>query len=200
MCIVDLSVPFYKNSVWPSIIKTILGLKDKGVDILAQCKKKSFQWRPLCGVESKQEGVLGSLLLSVSLTPMEDRLMWTLSSLGDFSIGSVGTLVNSCTLLLTDIATQWVSLLPIKVSIFAWKLVLDRLPTRLNISRGGLDISSLLCPIYNSGVDSINHLFFSCLVALMLLEKTLEWWGLNCLVISSYVEWVLWFIISSYVE
>lgn len=40
MCIVDLSVPFYKNSVWPSIIKTILGLKDKGLDILAQCKKK----------------------------------------------------------------------------------------------------------------------------------------------------------------
>ncbi|GJQ90373.1 RNA-directed DNA polymerase, eukaryota [Tanacetum coccineum] len=41
----------------------------------------------------------------------------------------------------------WIKAMPIKVNVHAWKVRLDCLPTRLNISQRGMDIGSILCPI-----------------------------------------------------
>ncbi|GJS91301.1 hypothetical protein Tco_0773937 [Tanacetum coccineum] len=35
--------------------------------------------------------------------------------------------------------TRWVKAVPIKINILAWKVCLDRLPTRLNLSLRGID-------------------------------------------------------------
>ncbi|GJW58690.1 RNA-directed DNA polymerase, eukaryota, reverse transcriptase zinc-binding domain protein [Tanacetum coccineum] len=43
-------------------------------------------------------------------------------------------------------STRWIKAVPIKVNVLAWKIKLDNLPTRLNISRRGMDIDSILCP------------------------------------------------------
>ncbi|GKA39856.1 RNA-directed DNA polymerase, eukaryota, reverse transcriptase zinc-binding domain protein [Tanacetum coccineum] len=43
--------------------------------------------------------------------------------------------------------TRWIKAVPIKVNIHAWKIKLDILPTRLNISKRGMDIDSILCPL-----------------------------------------------------
>ncbi|GJZ08528.1 hypothetical protein Tco_0542811 [Tanacetum coccineum] len=42
---------------------------------------------------------------------------------------------------LADIPTRWVTNIPIKVNIFAWKLALDRLPTRANIYVKGMSFT-----------------------------------------------------------
>ncbi|GKC76475.1 RNA-directed DNA polymerase, eukaryota, reverse transcriptase zinc-binding domain protein [Tanacetum coccineum] len=61
--------------------------------------------------------------------------------------------------------TRWIKAMPIKVNVHAWKVRLDCLPTRLNISRRGMDIGSILCPICDTAVESSRHVFFNCNVA-----------------------------------
>ncbi|GJX14026.1 RNA-directed DNA polymerase, eukaryota [Tanacetum coccineum] len=58
--------------------------------------------------------------------------------------------------------TRWIKAMPIKVNVHAWKVRLDCLPTRLNISQRGMDIGSILCPICDTAVESSRHVFFNC--------------------------------------
>nr|GEZ56975.1 RNA-directed DNA polymerase, eukaryota [Tanacetum cinerariifolium] len=55
--------------------------------------------------------------------------------------------INDSFLPKMDVPTRWIKNIPIKINIFAWKLYLDKLPTRLNISLRGLDIPSFICPL-----------------------------------------------------
>ncbi|GJY08582.1 hypothetical protein Tco_0375636 [Tanacetum coccineum] len=43
--------------------------------------------------------------------------------------------------------TRWCTIIPRKVNIFMWRMLLDSLPHRLNLSSRGLDIDSILCPL-----------------------------------------------------
>jgi hypothetical protein len=50
-----------------------------------------------------------------------------------------------------------------KVSIFAWRLLRDRLPTRVNLAaRGILTPEAHMCVSSCGGVESAQHLFLSC--------------------------------------
>ncbi|MCI39465.1 glutamate-gated kainate-type ion channel receptor subunit GluR5, partial [Trifolium medium] len=52
---------------------------------------------------------------------------------------------------------------PLKVSIFAWRLLQDRLPTRANlVSRGILSTAAHHCVSGCGAVESAQHLFLSC--------------------------------------
>nr|GFA59777.1 RNA-directed DNA polymerase, eukaryota [Tanacetum cinerariifolium] len=61
-----------------------------------------------------------------------------------------------------NIATRWIKFIPIKVNVFAWKVYLDRLPTRLNLLHRGVHVPSLSCPICSSALEDTSHLHFSC--------------------------------------
>ena len=55
----------------------------------------------------------------------------------------------------------WCVKVPLKISTFVWKLMLDRLPTMLSLFNRG--ISSLnLCPFCNEESESTTHLFLLC--------------------------------------
>ncbi|GKF40303.1 RNA-directed DNA polymerase, eukaryota, reverse transcriptase zinc-binding domain protein, partial [Tanacetum coccineum] len=41
-------------------------------------------------------------------------------------------------------------------------LTTTMLPTRLNLSLRGLDIPSIMCPMCNNAVKSVDHVFFGC--------------------------------------
>ncbi|GJZ70539.1 RNA-directed DNA polymerase, eukaryota [Tanacetum coccineum] len=70
-----------------------------------------------------------------------------------------------------DVPTRWVKFIPIKINIFAWRVSLDELPTRLNLSLRGLDIPSIICPLCSIAVESTSHLLFSCQLARQLMLK-----------------------------
>ncbi|GJX40823.1 RNA-directed DNA polymerase, eukaryota [Tanacetum coccineum] len=65
-----------------------------------------------------------------------------------------------------------------KVNFLAWKIKLDNLPTRLNISRRGMDIDSILCPTCDKAVESTRHIFFTCLIARDILHLITSWWNI----------------------
>nr|GEW98618.1 RNA-directed DNA polymerase, eukaryota [Tanacetum cinerariifolium] len=70
----------------------------------------------------------------------------------------------------------------------------DKLPSRLNFSRLGIDIPSLMCLICESGVESLAHLLFFCLLARAVLAKVRRWWGFSSPELHSYEDWFSWFV------
>nr|GEX21954.1 RNA-directed DNA polymerase, eukaryota [Tanacetum cinerariifolium] len=91
-------------------------------------------------------------------------------------------------------ATKWIKSVPIKVNVLAWKIKLDALPTRLNISRRGMPLNSIACPICDRGVESSSHLFFACSLATQLACKISLWWNLSYAEITSYHDWHSWIV------
>ena len=45
---------------------------------------------------------------------------------------------------------------------FAWRLIRDQLPTKLNLRRRHIEINDLLCPFCRNKEEDVAHLFFNC--------------------------------------
>nr|GEX66642.1 RNA-directed DNA polymerase, eukaryota, reverse transcriptase zinc-binding domain protein [Tanacetum cinerariifolium] len=71
---------------------------------------------------------------------------------------------------------------------------MDVLPTRLNISRRGIDIHSISCPICDCGVESSEHLLFRCNLTRRIARKISLWWNVNYEDVNSYDEWSTWMV------
>ena len=84
---------------------------------------------------------------------------------GVFCVKDIRNLLDASFLPKDTNATRWIKSIPIKINVFAWKVYLDRLPTRMNLLSRGVYVSSLLCPICNSDHEDTSHLLFSCVVA-----------------------------------
>ena len=125
----------------------------------------SFRRKARVGAEQVQYNALFNLVRTVNLVPCSDRWVWTLENSGEFSVASIRKVIDDNRLLQVDTMTRWIKCVPIKVNVLAWKVKMDVLPTRLNISRRGIDIDTILCPVCECGVASSKHLFFSCCLA-----------------------------------
>ncbi|GKA85602.1 RNA-directed DNA polymerase, eukaryota [Tanacetum coccineum] len=88
--------------------------------------------------------------------------------------------------------TRRAKYVPIKVNILAWKIRCDVLPTRMNLSRRGIDIQATSCPICDYGVESSEHLFFRCNMIRDIGKQIVRWWNINYEEVSSYEEWKTW--------
>ncbi|GKC41134.1 RNA-directed DNA polymerase, eukaryota [Tanacetum coccineum] len=152
----------------------------------------SFRHLPRGGAEDTQFGLLNSCLANLILPQMRDRWYWSLEGSGDFSVKSIRILINDTLSSIGDVPTRWVKLVPIKINVFAWRVCLDRLPTRLNLSLRGVDIPSILCPICNVAPESSSHLFFMCPLARQVRSKVLRWWEIDDHDLRSYDEWLSW--------
>ncbi|GKD53993.1 RNA-directed DNA polymerase, eukaryota, reverse transcriptase zinc-binding domain protein [Tanacetum coccineum] len=154
----------------------------------------SFRRHPRGGFEISQLNVLKELADKINLVPIEDRWKWSLNSLGDFSVSSIRKVIDINRIPSFISKTRWVKYVPIKVNILAWKIKLDALPTRLNISRRGMDILCLECPCCGSGVESSDHLFFKCDLVRRIASKISEWWNVPYADCNSYEEWSAWLV------
>ncbi|GJU48215.1 RNA-directed DNA polymerase, eukaryota, reverse transcriptase zinc-binding domain protein, partial [Tanacetum coccineum] len=152
----------------------------------------SFRRAPRGGVEQSQFLSMLAKVEGVVLGNSKDRWSWSLSGSGDFSVASVRKLIDDKTLPEVYSKSRWNKVVPIKVNILAWKVKLDCLPTRINISRRGMDIDSILCPICDNAVESTTHIFFTCRIARELNRKILRWWDISYTEVSSYEEWLDW--------
>ncbi|GJY25826.1 RNA-directed DNA polymerase, eukaryota [Tanacetum coccineum] len=145
------------RTCWTTIVNEIRVLSDQGVNVLEFMRLKlgngdttSFwndNWSGGCVLkdlyprlyalenEQVQLDALLELVSTVNLVPMGDRWVWTLESSGEFSVASIRKVIDEKRLPIICSKTRWVKYVPIKVNVLAWKIKMDVLPTRLNISR-----------------------------------------------------------------
>ena len=92
-----------------------------------------------------------------------------------FSVASTRIMIDKLLLSSGGASTMWCRLFPIKFNITVWKLSLDRLPTRLNLSSRGINIPTLHCPICEDHLESRDHLFFSCTFVNNVIVRFARW-------------------------
>ena len=112
---------------------------------------------------------------------------------GLFSVASTRIMIDKLLLSSGGDSTMWCKLLPIKVNIMVWKLSLDRLPTRLNLSSRGINSPTLHCPICEDHLESRDHLFFSCTFVKNVIDRFARWWETQIPDISTFDQWMDWF-------
>nr|GFA77595.1 RNA-directed DNA polymerase, eukaryota [Tanacetum cinerariifolium] len=83
--------------------------------------------------------------------------------------------------------------IPIKVNVLAWKISMDRLPTRVNLHRRGVQVSPISCPICCEALENLDHLLFCCDLAKDIARSICNWWGLVWNPVDSYRSWLSWF-------
>ncbi|GJX33014.1 RNA-directed DNA polymerase, eukaryota [Tanacetum coccineum] len=120
----------------------------------------TFRQPPRGGAEEEQLGFLLSRMDGLILTNIPDRWVWSLEATGEFSVKSVRQLIDDSILLKEEVAIRWVKFMPIKINVFAWRVHLDKLPTRLNLSLKGIDISTIVCSLCHASVESGSDIFF----------------------------------------
>ncbi|GJX07307.1 RNA-directed DNA polymerase, eukaryota, reverse transcriptase zinc-binding domain protein [Tanacetum coccineum] len=148
----------------------------------------SFRRIPRGGIEQNQFDSLVELVRSVTIVPSADRWNWNLESTGIFSVASARRRIDEICLPNIGEETRWVKCVPIKINVLAWKIKTDALPTRFNISRRGIDIQDMSCPICDNAIESTDHLFFRCGLVRDIANKVLSWWNLDHANLNSYAE------------
>ena len=103
----------------------------------------SFRRMPRGGAESVQMEELTNMVNSVTLPEGLDRWSWSLVGDGEFSVASARKHIDESLYLLEGTPTRWSKLVPIKVNILAWRIALNKLPSRFNMSLRGLKIPSM---------------------------------------------------------
>ncbi|GKA92822.1 RNA-directed DNA polymerase, eukaryota, reverse transcriptase zinc-binding domain protein [Tanacetum coccineum] len=147
---------------------------------------------PRGGIESSQLVDLLSAISAINLSDQPDSWVWSLNPAVGFTVASVRKLIDVNILVGSDSPTRWNRSVPIKVNVFLWRLALNKLPTRVNLDRKGIDVDSTLCPICGDDVETINHLFFTCEMARVLWANLACWWDLDVPFCSSFSDWICW--------
>ncbi|GJT16198.1 putative RNA-directed DNA polymerase, eukaryota, reverse transcriptase zinc-binding domain protein [Tanacetum coccineum] len=103
------------------------------------------------------------------------RFSWSIEKDDIFTVGETCRIIDSMFLPSLVPPTSWYKVLPRKVKIFLWRLYLDRLSHRLNLSSRGMDIQSISCPMCNGNVEFSSHIFFECDMAFEVWRMVQNW-------------------------
>nr|GEX16307.1 NB-ARC domains-containing protein [Tanacetum cinerariifolium] len=79
-----------------------------------------------------------SLINKVSLSSSNDRWICDLNGEGVYRVKDIRYSLDDLLLPTSDIVTRWIKVIPIKINVFVWRARLDRLPTRLHLSKRGV--------------------------------------------------------------
>ncbi|GKA00535.1 RNA-directed DNA polymerase, eukaryota, reverse transcriptase zinc-binding domain protein [Tanacetum coccineum] len=198
----------HTHGSWGVILSSVNRLKHIGIDLLALCNRKiectvssrlnGCEWSsalrrpPRGGVELLQFNGLMSSIEEVALSDHKDSWLRSLNSSNEYTVASVRALVDANTLVVDTTATRWNCNVPIKVNVFLWRLALNKIPSKLNLDRIGIDVDSTLCSICGEDVKTVNHIFFSCEMAKDLWALLAKWWSLDIPICSNFSEWSSW--------
>nr|GEX20911.1 RNA-directed DNA polymerase, eukaryota, reverse transcriptase zinc-binding domain protein [Tanacetum cinerariifolium] len=204
-----------RRSPWQDVILAIHSLQSKGEVVLKVLYKRlyalemcksisvaekmghpslshSFRRMPRGGVKQENYGLLCSKVADLVLPNISDRWCWSLEGSQEFSVKSSRILIDNTILPKAEVPTRWLRVVPIKVNVHAWRVCLDKLPTRANLSPTGMDIPSIACLLCNSAVESSYHIFFACPLTRQVWRNFLIWWELEDVAFNSYNEWLNW--------
>nr|GEX52610.1 RNA-directed DNA polymerase, eukaryota, reverse transcriptase zinc-binding domain protein [Tanacetum cinerariifolium] len=116
----------------------------KPVSVAAKWEALSFEFsfrrHVRDGVETEQWIDLLSLINTVSLSSSNDIWICVLNGEGVYRVKDIRYSLDDLFLPTSDIVTRWIKVIPIKINVFVWRASLDRLPTRLNLSKRGVPL------------------------------------------------------------
>nr|GEU91646.1 reverse transcriptase zinc-binding domain-containing protein [Tanacetum cinerariifolium] len=91
------------------------------------------------------------------------------------NIGSTIRYIDKAILVPFGNEIRWNNSIPIKINIHNWRLLNDRLPTRMNLDIRDMDLNSTHCPVCDDALETAQHLFIDCTIARNLWVMIQKW-------------------------
>jgi len=107
--------------------------------------------------------------------------VWRLDPLNGYSISGVYQMLTSQPVQTSEVLSDliWHKQVPLKVSIFAWRLLWNRLPTKDNLCvHGAIPHDNQHCVIGRGDFETTHHLFRSCSFYVALWGQIRSWLGI----------------------
>jgi hypothetical protein len=135
------------------------------------------------------------LILSLQNVPWSeerDKAVWDLDVEDEFTGNAIRKYIDEIILPDGLRPTRWNRFVPRKVNILPWRLICDRLPTRVNLSNKGIDIPCILCPLCSNQVEKGDHLFWDCDVVRWTWNSIARWLDVKFPTSKSSIDLVSW--------
>ncbi|GJY84160.1 RNA-directed DNA polymerase, eukaryota, reverse transcriptase zinc-binding domain protein, partial [Tanacetum coccineum] len=132
-----------------------------------------------------------NMISSIILNDSEDTWTWSLGG-NFFTVRSARCQIDGEFLPDQGHSTRWNQIIPKKVNIFVWRASRDRLPSRWNLSRRGIEVNSLNCPICDAGTETSFHTLWACSLASLVWIRVFKWVDLFIPTISSLSDLFIW--------
>ncbi|GJX47458.1 RNA-directed DNA polymerase, eukaryota, reverse transcriptase zinc-binding domain protein, partial [Tanacetum coccineum] len=127
------------------------------------------------------------------INEVEDTCVWSLGTDGTFSIKVARCIIDSKIIPYLASSTVWDKNIHQKINIFIWRLILDSLPHKLNLSSRSVDIHAISYLSCNGNVESSNHIFFECNITKDIWMLVRKWCDISFPPFTSYENWKCWF-------
>jgi len=138
-------------------------------------RRRLFAWEEELARECA--ALLSNVILQVEVL---DWWVWKLHSSHRYTVKSA---YNNLTVANVDFGegfnhVLWIKVIPLKVNIFIWRMLLNRIPTKDNLLRRHILSSiDIFCSTANGCIEDRDHLFFQCLVYGCLWNSVYDWLG-----------------------
>lgn len=150
-----------------------------------------FTWRR--GLRGRELGWLDILLNTINIGCLRegrpDRWLWEPGEEGVYSVNSAYSFLQVSDSVDSDIDFQsiWNGFAPSKVKAFVWRMLLNRIPTKVDLRRRSAipAAANLLCSLCNIEEESCDHLFCTCARSLDVWLAVHRWFGFVTAVPSS---------------
>ncbi|XP_071700491.1 uncharacterized protein [Rutidosis leptorrhynchoides] len=116
---------------------------------------------------------------NVSLGVGNSKWQWVLDNSQGYSSRLVSTKIDDIIIEKSGHlqGTMKNNYLPQKIGIFVWRALRGRIPVREELDKRGIDLDSLLCPMCNDFIESVDHVLISCKAATDVWKAIYNWWG-----------------------
>nr|GEZ83283.1 RNA-directed DNA polymerase, eukaryota [Tanacetum cinerariifolium] len=189
----DQVIPVAFSSNWSSIVKEVSVLKNQCIDFLSHCKIRVGN-----GMATRfwKDTWLGESCLRHKfprLFALENDKDCKVAAKGTFCVKDFRNLLDEFFLPKSESSTRWIKSIPIKVNIFAWRVSIDRLPTRHNLVCRGVSVPFVNFPMGCIEQEDLDHVLFRCELASGLSNLVCRWWNQDWIQFDSYRAWLAWF-------
>ncbi|GJZ12413.1 RNA-directed DNA polymerase, eukaryota [Tanacetum coccineum] len=155
------------GGVIQEMVKRLALVETLAVSLPSFCRAKSCELqRPLFLTRNRVRP-----FTELPLDSNPDYWTWKADTSKKFTVQNARRIVDNHALPSGLSPTRWCRHVPSKVNIFSWRLLLNRLPTKINIMEREIDIPSILCSIYTLQQEDVDHLFLHFEVASRIWHK-----------------------------
>ncbi|KAJ9547296.1 LOW QUALITY PROTEIN: hypothetical protein OSB04_019839 [Centaurea solstitialis] len=173
------------NAIWNKLIRSYTG---------TWCMRGSSRnnrgtWNTIHGVENDLREMGINLFSFLKLNDDGSGWEWELEQNKTYSVRSLRRLIDGVTLPAADTETEWNRWLPNKINIQIWRILNNRMQTRDNLLKRGVNMPSTDCPLCHSSSECLDHVMTSCSTTKVINAHLANWvdcWPRNALTAADF--------------
>ncbi|KAJ0455782.1 putative reverse transcriptase zinc-binding domain-containing protein [Helianthus annuus] len=104
-----------------------------------------------------------------------DDWSWKADDSGVFSVNKAKKLITNFYRPNNNVQMKWKGWVPLKCKIMVWRVLLNRLPTRVELIKRGITLPSDSCILCDSELETTIHLFTGCFFSAEIWSR-IEFW------------------------